>query len=93
MQWFSDVMDWLAEALLSDIQFTLWVLALVLLPLMVAALTYWAVSWAMKSLRKVSTEVALRSVDNLDRLSVHEQPEELVPVATSVNQLLDGTVL
>lgn len=63
---------------------------LIVLPLLVAALTYRAVSRTMGALRTVSSEVALRSVDNLERLSIQEQPEELLPVAKSVNQLLDG---
>ena len=63
---------------------------ILLLPLVLGGLTYWAVSWAMASLRKVSGEVSERSVDNLERLSLQDQPEELLPVVRSVNELLDG---
>ncbi len=63
---------------------------LLLLPLLVAGLTYQAVSWAMRSLRKVSADISDRSVDNLTRLPLAQQPLELLPVAKSVNHLLDG---
>ena len=63
---------------------------ILLLPIVLGGLTYWAVSWAMKSLRTVSNQVSERSVDNLKRLSLQDQPEELLPVAKSVNDLLDG---
>ena len=63
---------------------------IMLLPLVLGGLTYWAVSWAMASLRKVSSDVSQRSVSNLERLSLQDQPEELLPVAKSVNELLDG---
>ncbi|OED36731.1 hypothetical protein AB833_26260 [Chromatiales bacterium (ex Bugula neritina AB1)] len=63
---------------------------LILLPLLLAGVTYWAVSSAMRTLRNVSSDISNRSVDNLERLSLEQQPTELLPVATSVNQLLDG---
>lgn len=61
-----------------------------LLSIVVLLLTAWAVSYAMKSLKQVSSDVADRSVRNLKRLPIEGQPAELLPVVRSVNALLGG---
>ncbi len=60
------------------------------LPVLLFALTAWAVTLALGSIRSVSAAVAERSVDHLERLPRADQPQELLPVVDSVNELLAG---
>ncbi len=63
---------------------------LLLLPLIVAVLTWWFVKRGLVSVTKLSHEVQQRSVKRLDRIPEEAQPVELAPVVSSVNALLDG---
>lgn len=65
-------------------------LPFLLLPLLLVLSVFGAVRRGLLPLRKVSTEIATRSVGNLQALPTQALPLELAPVVSAVNGLLDG---
>lgn len=64
-----------------------------LLPFVVLLIVWWGILRGLKSLTIVSNEVRKRSVSNLVRIPRSDQPNELLPIVDSVNNLLSGVEL
>jgi len=51
-------------------------------------LSFWAISWIVRPLRVLQSNLASRSADNLAPLPLHSEMDEIVAVTGSLNQLL-----
>ena len=65
-------------------------LPLLFLPLLLALIVWWAVRQGIMPLKRITSSIGQRSVDNLERISSQHQPIEFQPVIKAVNGLLAG---